>query len=615
MGVLILSFAIWGIADMFKGSGQSTVATIGKTTISTEQFRQLFTEKVQQIGRQFGRPLTTEQARAFGLDRQVLQQAVAEAALDEDARNKRLAISDEEVLRLIMNDPNFKGPTGAFDGARFQQLIRQLGYNEARFIAEQRKVSLRRQIAGTVTAGVEPSKTQIEALSRFQNETRAINFIKLGAAQAGKIEAPTAEALQKFYDDNKVQFRAPEYRKAAYLMVNPEEISRWTTVSDEDAKALFDKTKDRLSTPEQRQIAQIVFPTAEEAKAAHDKLKAGTSFEDLAKDRGLSPSDIDLGLVTKTGIIDQNVANVAFSLAAGAVSEPITGAFGTVLVKVDKIEAGKEPGYDEYADRIKRELAIERARATVVDLHNKMEDERGGGSNVLDAAKKLGLTAVTIDAVDRSGRGPDGQPVSTLPEGVELLPQIFANEVGVEADAIQFKGGYVWFDVLEVTPSRERPLDEVKDQVEARWRADEVATRLRKTATELADKLGDSGNLTEAATTLGVKLETAKDLKRGVQTDAVPSNVSDAAFRAAKGAAVVATGATEEEWYVLRVTDIAVPALDVASDDIKQLKESLRSSMTDEQIAQYVRNLETKVGVNINANAFAIATGAASANN
>ena len=86
MGVLIISFGIWGIADIFRGFGQSTVAKIGRTEISMNEFRQLYTDRLQQLGRQFGRPLTMDQARAFGLDRQVLQQTIAEAALNEEAR-------------------------------------------------------------------------------------------------------------------------------------------------------------------------------------------------------------------------------------------------------------------------------------------------------------------------------------------------------------------------------------------------------------------------------------------------------------------------------------------------------------------------------------------------
>src|SRR5580692_11630293 len=135
MGVLIVSFGVWGIADIFRGFGQSKLATIGHTEISVEQFRQLYTDRLQQIGRQFGRPLTSDQARAFGLDRQVLQQMVAEAALDEDARRLGLGQSDAETMRTIFSDPNFKGAGGKFDPARFQAMIRQFGLSEQRYVA------------------------------------------------------------------------------------------------------------------------------------------------------------------------------------------------------------------------------------------------------------------------------------------------------------------------------------------------------------------------------------------------------------------------------------------------------------------------------------------------
>ena len=119
MGVLIVSFGIWGIADIFRGFGQSTVAKVGHTEISLNEFRQLYTDRLQQIGRQFGRPLTPEQAKAFGVDRQVLQQTIAEAALDEQTQRLGLEQSNAETRRTILNDPNFKGADGKFDPNRF----------------------------------------------------------------------------------------------------------------------------------------------------------------------------------------------------------------------------------------------------------------------------------------------------------------------------------------------------------------------------------------------------------------------------------------------------------------------------------------------------------------
>jgi peptidyl-prolyl cis-trans isomerase D len=610
MGVLIISFGVWGIADIFKGFGQSTLATVGRTEISINEFRQLYTEKLQQIGRQFGRPLTMDQARAYGLDRQLLQQTIAEAALDEEARRLGLGQSDAETMRMIVSDPNFKGVGGNFDPARFQAVIRQYGFTEQRYLADQRKVSLRRQIVGTLSAGLEPPKTMIDALSRFQNEQRSIEYVKLDTAHAGAIEQPSPETLAGYFDEHKTQFRAPEYRKIAFVAVTPEEIGKWSEVSEDDAKKLFEQRRDRLGKPEKREVAQMVFPSAEEASAARNRLTAGLSFEDLAKERGLNPSDLDLGLVTKAGILDPAIADAAFALPSGEVSQPVQGRFGVALVKTGKIEAAVEPSYESEAAGLKKEIATERARKSVADLRDKMEDERGGGANVIEAAQKLGLSAVTIDAVDRSGRLPNGQPATNIPLGLDVVPQAFNTDMGVDNDPIAFKGGYVWYDVLGITPSRERKLDEVKDQVENRWRDDQIASRLKAKATEMVQKLEQGGKLADAAASSGLKVETAAGFRRDASLPGVPATTITAAFRTAKDGVGQTGGASSNEWIVYRVTDISMQPVDLSSDEIKKLKETLQRGLTDEQVGQYVTKLESDIGTSINQAALAQVTGA-----
>lgn len=611
-GVLIVSFGVWGIADIFKGFGQSSLAKIGNTEISTEQFRNLFTDKLQQIGRRFGRPLTMEQARQFGLDRQVLQEVIADAALDENARRLGLGQSDADVVRVISNDPNFKGLDGRFDHDRFVQTIRQFGYTEQRYIAEQRRRSLRAQITGTIIAGLEPPKTQLEALVRFQNEQRSAEYLRLTAAQAGTIDAPSPEALATYFEDRKQLFRAPEYRKIAVLALTPDELAKKIDVSDDDAKKVFEQRRERYATPERRQVFQIPFQNPDEAKAASDRIAAGTSFEDIAKERNLTPSDIDLGNITKNAM-DTALGDAAFALAPGSVSPPVKGALVTALLKVTKVEPGTNPTYESLAPQIKREIAVERARAQLQDLHNKIEDERGGGSNIAEAAQKLGLNAVTIEAVDRSGRGPDGQPVTDLPQGIDIVAPAFASNIGVENEPAQFNGGEVWFDVLGITPSRERPLDEVKAQVEARWRDEQVSTRLRAKSAEIVEKLNKGAKFDAEAAAAGVKVETAALFKRDADPKGVPERLVAAAFRAPKDGNGQVEGAGGSDWLVFKVTDIVVPPVDLASDDVKKLKDNLRQAETEEQIAAYVTRLETEIGVTINQNAFAVATGAASA--
>lgn len=612
-GVLIISFGIWGIADIFKGFGQSSLAKIGSTEITTEQFRNLFTDKVQQIGRRFGRPLTMEQARTFGLDRQVLQEVISDAALDETARRMGLGQSDADIVRAISSDPTFRGLDGKFDHERFVQTIRQAGYTEQRFIAEQRRVAMRRQLTGTIVAGLEPTKTQVEALVRFQNEQRSANYVKLTAAQAGTIAPPSPEALATYFDERKQLFRAPEYRKIAVLALTPDELAKSITVSDEDAKKVFEQRRERYATPEKRQIFQIPFPNADEAKAARERIAAGTSFEDIAKERKLTTADTDLGNVAKASIGDSAIADAAFALAPDTVSQPVKGTLITALLKVTKVEPGTNPTYETVAPTIKREIALERARAQMQDLHNKIEDERGGGSNIAEAAQKLGLKATTIEAIDRSGRGPDGKPVTGLPQGIDLVSPAFASNIGVENEPVQYNGGELWFDVLGVTPSRDRTLDEVKDQVEARWRDEQISTRLRAKAAEIVGKLEKGAAFDAEAAAAGLKVETAKLFKRDTDAKDIPERLVAAVFHTPKDGVGQTEGSGASEWIVFKVTDVVVPPVDMASEDVKKLTESLRRAQMEEQLTAYIAKLETDIGVTINQNAFAVATGASAA--
>ncbi|MGH6665579.1 MAG: SurA N-terminal domain-containing protein, partial [Pseudolabrys sp.] len=480
MGGLVVSFAIWGIGDIFRGFGLNSALKIGKTEISTEQFRQFYNDRLQQLSRQARRPITPDQARALGLDRQVLSQLVAETTLDEQAKALGLGISNDEIASRITGDPNFRGPNGQFDRARFAAAIRDAGFTEGRFVEEQRRVMLRRQIALSISGDMHVPATAIDVLNKYQNEKRAIAYLTLGPAQAGDIPQPTPNQLSKYFEERKVVFRAPEYRKVTLLSMAAADLAKPDAVSDADAKNYYELHKASFGTPERRELRQIVFPKPEEADAAHERIVKGEKFDDIAKGRGLKASDTDVGMVAKADIIDPAVADAAFSLKSGETSAPIKGRFGTVLLEVGKIEPGTQKTYEEVAPQIKREIAENRAKSEVGALRDKFEDERAAGSTLAEAAKKLGLKSRTIDAVDRSGRAPDGKPVADLPKSPDVVAAAFASDVGVDNDPLQLpNGGYLWFDVSGITPARDRTLDEIKDQVAAHWRDDEIAKRLQ----------------------------------------------------------------------------------------------------------------------------------------
>jgi peptidyl-prolyl cis-trans isomerase D len=607
MGVLAASFAVWGINDIFRNFGRGTLAKVGSIEIPIEQFRQTYNDRLHQVSRQIGRPLPPDQAKAIGLDRQVLFELIAEAALDQRARQMRLGIADSEIVRRITEDPTFRGPTGKFDRARFEQLLRSVGYSEQRFVAEQRRVMLRRQIVDSLTGDLPAPKAWLEAINQFQNQQRSIEYVTLGPAQAGDIPQPSAEQLSKYFEARKILFRAPEYRKIETVAVTPADLGRWMEISDADVKATFEEHRGRYLKPERRHVQQIVFPSMADAEAAEARIKDGLSFAALAAERGLKDTDIGLGTVPKSEIVDPAVANAAFALKDGEVSAPVQGRFGTVIVTVLKIEPEETKSLADLTPQIRNDIATERAKAEVKRLHEQIEDERAGGASLAQVAEKLKLPVATYD-IDRSGRDPSGK-VANFPLAGQVVSAAFASDVGVDNDPIEVDGGYIWYNVTGVTPARDRTLDEVKDEVEKHWREDEIASRLKTKSAELLDKLKAGTPFDTVANAEGLKVQTADKLTRGKGEGAVAPKVVAAVFHTAKDAFGNAEGDVPTDWIVFRVTDVTTPKFDANSPDAKRIEDTVKRQESEEIYTQYVAWLQNELGTTVNQAALAQALG------
>jgi peptidyl-prolyl cis-trans isomerase D len=599
MTLLAGSFAIWGINDIFSGFGRSTLATIGKTEIPIDQFQQTYNDRLQQISRQLGHPLPPDQARAVGLDRQVLGEMIAQAGLDQFVQKMGLGLSNEDIVRHITSDPQLQDEHGNCDQARFQLLLRDMGVSEQGLIASQRQSVLRRQLVDAVSGDITLPQAWLDAINQFQNQERSIKYLSLGPAQAGDIPPPTDAELSKYFDDRKVLFRAPEYRKIETVTVTPAALAQWMQIADADVKKAYDERQASFVTPEKRDVEQIVFPQMSDAQAAASRIQSGLGFSAIATERGLKPQDIDLGDVTKSAMVDPKVADAAFSLKIGEVSPPIQTQFGAVLVTVLKIDPSTTESFADAAPQLRKQIALDRAKTQVQDLHDKIEDDRAGGSTLEQAATKEKLPVVTFD-VDRSGRDADGKLAVNLPHGTDIVSSSFASDVGVDNDPIDVDGGYVWYDVAAISPARDRTLDEVKAAVTQRWHADQVAERLKAKAADLLDKLKNGNPIDTLAGTEKLKVETASGLKRGGSSGDVSANMTNAIFQTAKDAFGSSAGATPTQWIVFQVTSIETPKLDPKSADAKQVEQTLHNQISDDLIGQYIGWLETDLGTSIN---------------
>jgi len=610
MGFIVVSFAIWGVGDVFRGFSTQRLARVGAGEVTVDAYKSAYQNELRRLQQRLRRAITNEEARAAGLDLQILERLITDVALDQKARQLGLAISDETTQQLIKSEKAFQGPTGQFDAERFKAIARDAGFTERSFLLDQKTAYLRKALTDPVILGLEPPRVMIEAIHHFRNEARSVDYFVLPVSAAGAGGAPSPEELKKYFDEHEQTFRAKEYRKLTVLAVTPTSVGKPQDVSDEDARKLYEEVKaKRYGTPEKRDVRQIVFKTEKEAEDALARLKGGLSFDALIAERKLNPKDVELGLVEKRDFGDAKVGEAVFALDKPGYSAPARTAFGTVVSEVRKIAPGQfTKTYEQAAAELRAEIAAQRAVPEVRRLRDAIEDQRASGKPLAEAAKGAGLETRTIEAVDDAGRDKSGKEIADLPGSLDLLKAAFASDVGVDNDIVATRdGGHVWFEVNAVEQARQKTFEEVKDAVEAAMRADAAQKTLNDKAKELVEKLASGKPIDDVAKEVGGEVKRATDVKRAARPDFSAATIGQFFDVAPHGAG---SAAVDGGRLVFFIRDAATPAFDPNSIEAKAITEQLKPALQNDILEQYVGGLEKSLGVDINQRLLQLATGA-----
>ncbi|WP_309085366.1 peptidyl-prolyl cis-trans isomerase [Chelativorans sp.] len=601
LGILVVSFAIWGISGQMLTGSASDVVTAGGTTVSALDYRLAYDRRIAELSQQLGMQLTREQAVAFGVDEQVLSQLSAGAALDETAREIGLGVSEQKLAELTAADPTFQGLDGRFDRNQFEFVLSRIGMRPEDYLRNREQAAVRQQIVDGVAAGVSAPDTLLSSVARYRGEDRTVEYVALPRSLVEPIEPPTDEQLTSWFEERKDQYAAPEFRKIDYVKLEAEDIADPSAIADEEVQQHYESQRAQYTTPERRTVEQINFASEDEARTARQSLNTGTTFEQLVEQQGRKLEDVRLGSLTRSEIADQAIADAAFSLVESQVSDVVQGAFGPVLLRVTEIIPEKVTPLEEVRDQIRQQLALGEANRLLLDTYDQYEDARAGGDTLQEAAERLRLSVRTIEAVDREGRRPDGTPVEDVPNLAALLNEAFETEVGVENPPINLSGnGFLFYEVAEIMPARAREFAEVRDRVLADWTNAEAAARLESRARELEEQLKGGKTLDQIATELGQQ----KAVKRGVKREANDADLGragvEAVFGVAKGGTGTVANAAGDGRLLFQVTEVFEPAATTAESLPEDVRNAISQGLENELLNQLVGRLQAEHEVIVN---------------
>lgn len=600
-GLLVFSFAIWGVADVFTGWGRGSLATVGSTSITQEEFNRSFQNELDRFSRQANKRITAEQGKALGLDRRVMNQLVGGAAIEEHAREVGLALSDKLVVDLVTNDPDFKGADGKFNRQGFEAFLRQTGLSERGFIHLRQRDELRSAMLGAFVKGQTVAQPILETMHAYKQEKRVIEYLNIDAEKAVTVAEPDDAKLKERYEAGKAGFMTPEYRKFEILSLSADDLKASVEVKDDEIAAEYEKTKDTYNVPEKRRVQQIAFKDKAAAEAAKKALDDGSkSFGDVAKETGAKDTDADLGLVTRAQLIDKKIAEAAFTLEKDKISNVVEGTFTNVLLRVTQIEPGIVKTLADVKDQVKDKLAASKAQLQLQDKHDEIDDSRNAGKTLKDIADAMKLPYKEIAASDRNGLAPDGKPALESADLRKIMETVFSPDASGDQTAAELAdGSYAWINNLATEAPKQKAFEEVKDQVKAQYMAAE-RTRL---VGELAAKLVERVNNGEAMTALEPAAGNTVQKTDAVTRNTVPQGLSESAvaqaFLLQAGKAGSAESNDRQTRTVIRVVEIT-PAAAPTKEDLDKLAKEIEPELANQTLVEYTEALKKRLGASVN---------------
>ena len=603
-GILILSFAIWGIGDIFLGNKDGeAVISIGDKEYNANYFLSAY-EKARRAMRL---PPEYEDLVKPQIIESVKQSIIRNGLLSAETLNLNLVYGDTQLKKWVGRSEAFRDSSGKFDPELLRQALFNSGLSEADFFSSLREEMRNNQLISAVASSVSPPDILIEKIFKYRNEKRTVNIAEFTVETIVSLPEQSESDLRKLYTDTKSDYMAPVYRSVTYVHIDPKELAKDIMISEEAVAEEYDARRDELTIPGSRDLKQLIFSEKDLAQKFKNSITSALSTAEVTKrisEIGETANVLEMKDVTETDLIDTNERKAAFETPVGQISSIIETSFGWKVFFPIKNTPEVITPLSAVRQKLRDELSNEKALDNIFDLTNVFEDSLAGGASIEQAAREINFRSSRLKSIDKNGKSETGTIIGGITEQKQFLSTVFDTPVGEQSQLLESEdGGYFVLRIESETKARQKPFNEVIVEVKKAWEAAETKKALMKKAKDFAGESRNMGSLIRAAEKSGISQLQIGPFTRfgeGIEAKYNPNELASIAFELRKNDIGIADNGSSVS--VLEVVKIAPAKMNKKGKEWLSLEKELISGMKQDYLEGIHTALKKKFNVSINQN-------------
>ncbi len=525
LAAIIVVFIPWGV-QRYTSQRSSRVAEVNGTIITLNDYRNSYTNLLEQVRQSFGTNLNDELIQALQLRTRALDQLVDRILMLQAAEKLKIQVSDEELAQAIRNIGAFQ-TAGVFDNQRYLNVLSSTRLSPETFEEQQRESMIIDKLQTFIGANIKVSDFEAQQWYKWNNTEVDVDYVLIEPGQFKKIE-PTTDEIQDFFEKHKESFKTDPEIKARYLYLRPGDFAARVTVEEEDIRDYYDSNPEKFENPKTVQARHILIKVDQDAKPeevenarqrAEDVFKMakeGQDFAALARQYSEGPTKTkggDLGTFRREAMV-KPFADKAFSMKAAEISEPVRTRFGWHIIKVEKVNPAKTLSLDEAREDIRKTLKAERSKNLAYDEAEIVYDATFEGQNLADIAQKRNLKVLT------TGLFTQKSPPKEIQNAAQFASVAFNLPINEVSNVQEFADGYYLIEVVEKVPSKIPELEAVANKVKEDVIKEKQDAKASSEANEFLAELKNGQTVASASQKFKLAPKTTGFFKRD---DSIPS--------------------------------------------------------------------------------------------